>query len=304
MMTKPISPRTKKPFNARNLSSSSMMGYMFIFPAVFALTALVVYPICYGVYISFFKTNLANKWSFVGLKNYISLFKTSEFTGDLLLTLKFALIVVFFHFLIGGILALFLNQKRKGITVFRAILMLPWLFPDVVVALLFKWIMNPLYGILNDFLFRLGWIDTTISWLGSMKYSFAAVCFVAIWKGFPFVMINILAGLQSISHELYEAAEIDGANRAQSLFYITIPSLKPVLLTTIVLDTVWWFKHYTTVWLLTQGGPGNRTSVISISVYKEAFNYFNFGKAAAMSVIIFSVCFVISFVYRRVFDND
>ena len=103
MMTKPISPRTKKPFNARNLSSSSMMGYMFIFPAVFALTALVVYPICYGVYISFFKTNLANKWNFVGLKNYISLFKTSEFTGDLLLTLKFALIVVFFHFLIGGI---------------------------------------------------------------------------------------------------------------------------------------------------------------------------------------------------------
>ena len=294
----------KAPFNANKMSTGAMTGYVFILPALAALGALVIYPVLYGVYISFFKTNLSTKWDFVGLKNYLSLFKTPEFTSQLLLTFKFAIVVVAAHFVIGGMLALLLNQNRRGKTAFRTILMLPWLIAEVVVALLFKWIMNPLYGILNEFLFQLGIINTNVSWLGSSQFAFAAVCFVAIWKGFPFVMINVLAGLQSISKDLYEAASIDGAGRWGTLLHITLPSLRPVLTTTIVLDTVWWFKHYTIVWLLTQGGPGNVTSVISISVYKEAFSYFVFGKAAAMSVIIFLICYVISVVYRRVFDHD
>lgn len=296
--------RSEGNFRVNKLSSRALMGYMFIFPALVALTALVLYPVLYGVYISFFKTNLANKWSFVAFKNYTALFKNTEFISQLWLTLKFSFIVVLAHFLIGGMLALMLNKKRRGVTVFRTILMLPWLFPEVVIALLFKWIMNPLYGIWNDLLLRMGIINTNVSWLGNTQFAFAAICIVAIWKGFPFVMINILAGLQSISRDLYEAAEIDGAGRVQMLRHITIPALKPVLTTSVVLDTVWWFKHYTMIWLLTQGGPGNETSVISISVYKEAFNYFNFGKAAAMSVIIFLICYVISVVYRRVFDHE
>ncbi len=303
-MHNPAARRARKPFKVGDLSPGALMGYIFILPALVALIALVVYPLLYGVYISFFQTNLANKWTFLGLKNYLSLFKDGEFAGRIGLTLMFSFIVVAAHFLIGGMLALVLNKKRPGVTVFRTILTLPWLFPEVVIALLFKWILNPLYGIWNDFLFRLGAIDTNVSWLGSAKFAFWVVCLVCIWKGFPFVMINVLAGLQSIPRDLYEAAEIDGASKAQALFHVTLPSIRPVLLTTLVLDTVWWFKHYTIVWLLTQGGPGDATGVISISVYKEAFDFFNFGKAAAMSVIIFFICYLISVAYRRVFDHE
>ena len=296
--------RHSTPFSARNMDRGALAGYLFIFPAILAMVALIVYPMLFGVGISFFKTNLSNKWEFLGLVNYLQLFKNSEFVQRILMTFRFTAIVVFFHFVIGGIFALLLYRHGPGTTFFRTVLTLPWLFPEVVVALLFKWIFNPLYGILNNTLLDLGLISENLSWLGSTKYAFICVCFVCIWKGFPLVMINIIAGLQSVSTDLIEAARIDGADGLKVVRYVLIPSIRPVLYATITLDTVWWFKHYTIVWLLTQGGPGNATSIISISVYKEAFEYFNYGEAAAMSVLIFVVCYLISVVYRRVFKDD
>ena len=276
-----------KRFAVKNLTQNELFGYMFILPALIALMALVVYPMLYGFYISFFETNLSNKWNFVGLNNYSSLFRDFEFVQRTLFTFKYTFVVVLFHFIIGGALALLLNKQRKGTTIFRTVLTLPWLFPEVVIALLFKWIFNPLYGILNNFLLGIGAIDDYVSWLGSTDFAFFCVALVSIWKGFPFVMINILAGLQSVSKDLIDASKIDGANAWQSLVHVSIPTIKPVLITALILDTVWWFKHYTMVWLLTQGGPGNTTAVLSISVYKEAFEYFNYGRAAAMAVFIF-----------------
>lgn len=127
---------------------------------------------------------------------------------------------------------------------------------------------------------------------------------VAIWKGFPLVMINVLAALQSVPEDIYEAAKIDGANKLQTLFSIVLPSIKPVLSATLILDTIWWFKHYTIVALLTGGGPGSDTSIISLEIYKQAFSYFDFGKAAAMSVVVFLICVLISKMYRRFLENE
>ncbi|WP_321300452.1 sugar ABC transporter permease [uncultured Sphaerochaeta sp.] len=296
--------KQKKRFAVSNLTQNELFGYMFILPALIALVALVVYPLLYGFYISFFETNLSNKWNFIGLSNYSSLFRDFEFVQRVLFTFKYTFVVVLFHFVIGGALALLLNKQRRGTTIFRTVLTLPWLFPEVVIALLFKWIFNPLYGILNNFLLDIGAINDYVSWLGSTDFAFFCVALVSIWKGFPFVMINILAGLQSVSKDLVDASKIDGANAWQSLVHVSIPTIKPVLITALILDTVWWFKHYTMVWLLTQGGPGNTTAVLSISVYKEAFEYFNYGRAAAMAVFIFIICYLISLVYRRVFDNE
>lgn len=286
------------------MSLEKLTPYLFIAPVILALAALVVYPLLYGTYISFFKTNLANKWEFVGLQNYTAIFSDKSFLTQLWVTLKFTGLVVAAHFVVGTLLALVLNQKRKGITFFRAVLVLPWLFPEVVIALIFKWIMNPLYGLLNNALLQLGWISENLSWLGNTKFAFGAVVLVCIWKGYPLVMVNVLAGLQSISADIYEAASIDGANRLQTLFRIVLPSIKPVLATTLILDTVWWFKHYTVVWLMTQGGPGSDTSIISIEIYKQAFNYFSYGKAAAMSVVVFFICLLISKVFRRFLSNE
>ena len=291
-------------FRQDSISMKRLMPYFFIGPALLALVALVVYPLLYGVYISFFKTNLANKWDFLGLKIYISVFSDGVFVKQLGVTLKFTAIVVLAHFIIGIFLAMLLNQSRPGITFFRTILVLPWLMPEVVIALIFKWIMNPLYGLLNYGMQLLGLSEGGVSWLGDTKYAFISVVLVCIWKGYPLVMVNALAALQSVSTDIYEAAKVDGANKIQTFFRIILPSIKPVLATTLILDTVWWFKHYTIVYLMTKGGPGSDTSILSIEIYKQAFDYFNFGKAASMSVVVFFVCLIISKLYRRFLDNE
>lgn len=279
-------------------------GYLFVAPIVFVLAALIVYPMVYGFYISFFNTNLVNKWKFVGLKYYIDAFTEPAFYSSVLLTFKFMLLVVIGHFVFGFILATLLNREFKGRTIFRVIFMLPWMFPEAVIALLFTWIMNPMYGVLNDILKSLGIINSNMSWLGSKELAFVSVVFVCIWKGFPLVMTMILAGLQSISKDLYEAAMIDGANKWKQFMYITIPALKPILGTVVILDSVWWFKQYTLVYTMTSGGPGTATNLISLSIYGTAFNDLRFGKGAAWGILVFIICYLINAIYKVVLKDE
>lgn len=279
-------------------------GYKFISPSLLVMVLLIVYPMLYGVYLSFYNTNLVNKWKFVGLKYYIEAFTKPEFYTSVLLTFLFMILVVAGHFLIGFILASVLNKSFPGRTIFRVIFMLPWLFPETVIALLFTWIMNPMYGILNSILKSLGIISSNISWLESASLAFPAVVAVCIWKGYPLVMTMILSGLQSISSDLYEAAMIDGANKWQQFLHVTVPGLKPVMATTIILDSVWWFKQYTLVYTMTGGGPGTATNLISLNIYGTAFNDLRFGKAAAWGIVVFAICYLISKLYRMVLKDD
>jgi len=294
----------KKPPFSKRFKQDTFSGYWFTLPAAITLVVLVTYPLLYGAYISFFDTNLINKWDFVGLKNYTDIFSNWNFINRILVTLLFSLLVIGGHFIIGTGLAMVLNMKLKGIVFFRAVLIIPWLLPEVVVALLWKWLFNPIYGLFNAVLMDLHLITEPITWLGNKYTAFFAVVLVCIWKGFPLVMMMMLAGLQSISTEQFEAAQIDGANKWQVFRYITIPGLLPVLLVTLILDTVWWFKHFTIIWILTAGGPGNATNVVSIDIFKQAFEYFEFGSASAMAVIVFFVCFLIGFFYRRMLRDD
>ena len=280
------------------------IGYGFVMPAVIIMVALIIYPMLYGVYLSFFNTNLVTKWNYVGLKYYEQAVTQPEFASTVLLTFKFMLMVVAGHFLLGFVLASFLNKEFKGRLAFRIIFMLPWLFPETVVALLFTWIMNPMYGVLNAILKGLGLISGNISWLGTAELAFPSVVFACIWKGYPLVMTMILAGMQSISQDLYEAAHIDGANRWQQFLNVTVPSLRPVLTTTLILDSVWWFKQYTLVYTMTAGGPGSATSLVSLNIFSTAFESLRFGKASAWAVIVFVICYLISKVYRVVLKDD
>lgn len=296
--------RRNRQFSAAKMSQKELIPYFFIFPVLLVLLAMVAYPLIYGIAVSFFDTDLAKKWNFVGINNYISVFSQDHFLDSIITTFKFTICVVLGHFLIGTVLGLALNQKLRGMTFFRAVLVLPWLFPDVVIALIFKWIANPLYGLLNHFLMGIGLIDKQISWLGNAEWAFVVVVLVCIWKGYPMVMVNVLAALQSVSSDILEAAKVDGASKVQTFFRIVLPQIRPVLATTVILDIVWWFKHYTMVQLLTAGGPANATNVVSISIYKEAFQYFKFGKASAMAVIVFIICFLVSKVFNRVLKDD
>ncbi len=299
-----VAKKNQKKAAFTQLGRYQLGGYKFISPAAIAMIALIVYPMLYGIYLSFYNTNLVNRWNFVGLQYYIQAFTESEFYSSVLLTFGFMFLVVIGHFVVGFILASILNKDFPGRTIFRAIFMLPWLFPETVIALLFTWIMNPMYGVLNSILKSLGVISTNVSWLGSASLAFPSVVAVCIWKGYPLVMTMILSGLQSISTDLYEAARIDGANKWQQFLHVTVPGLKPVLTTTIILDSVWWFKQYTLVYTMTGGGPGNATDLISLNIYGTAFNDLRFGKAAAWGVIVFVICYLISKVYRVVLKDD
>lgn len=291
-------------FSNQSISLKTITPYLFIIPAFIALVTLFIYPLLYGVGVSFFNTNLVDKWKFVGLKNYSDFITNRDFISSMKITIAFTIVVVSLHFVIGTILALGLNKKGKGITIFRTILILPWVFPEVVSALVFKWILNPVYGILNCFLVSTGVIKQGVSWLGSEKFAFISVALVCIWKGFPLVMINVLAALQSVPEDIKEASKVDGANRYQTFFKIIVPTISPVLATVLILDIIWWFKHYTMVTLLTAGGPNNSTSLVSLEIYKRAFSYFDFGSAAAMSVVVFIVCFTISRICGRMFRDE
>jgi multiple sugar transport system permease protein len=279
-------------------------GYWFILPVLITMVVLIAYPLVFGGYISLFNTNLLNKWEFVGLDYYLQALKDPEFLHKIGLTFKFTALVVIGNLIIGTLLAIILNMKLPGRLFFRAILILPWLFPEVVVALLWKWLFNPLYGLFNHILIGLNIINKPIAWLDMPEFALTGVVIACIWKGYPLVMILVLAGLQSISKDLFEAAEIDGANKWQVFRNITLPGLMPVLVVTIILETVWWFKHFTIVWLLTAGGPVDATSVISIDIYNTAFQDFRFGRAAATAVIVFLICLGISYLYRRFLAND
>lgn len=287
-----------------NRLKARVTAYGFVTPAVITLALLLLYPFCYGIYISFFKTNLVNKWNFVGMKNYIAVLTEPEFYASMKITLIFTIGVIAGHFIFGFLFALMLNRNIKGKTVFRAILLLPWLFPEVVVANLWRWIFNPTMGLLNSALLSVGVLQEPMSWLGSPKLALGVLIFICVWKGYPLVMIQLLAGLQTVSHEMIEAARIDGASNIQAFWYVVVPSMKSTLSVTLILDIVWWFKHVTMIWLLTQGGPNGATNTIAVDIYKRAFEFFNFGPSSALAVIVFLICVGISLMQRRLLKDE
>jgi multiple sugar transport system permease protein len=272
---------------------------VFFLPAAIVSIGLIIYPLFYGFFISLFNTNLIKKWNFVGLKNYMDLIGNVTFSNSLLVNFKYIFIVVSGHLIVGTWSALLLNKDIKGRIIFRSILLLPWLIPEVVYAIIWKWIMNPQYGIVNYTLMDIGVLENPLTWFGDINIALYMVSLVSILKGYPFIMIMVLAALQSVPQEEYEAAELDGCGGIKSFFYVTVPHILPVLSVALIIDTVAWFKHFTMINIMTGGGPSERTSVLSVTIYQTAFDSFYFGSAAAMAVVVFSICYLVSLLYRK-----
>jgi multiple sugar transport system permease protein len=293
--------RTRASRQGAVVRRSRRSGLLFVLPGLAAMAALILYPLAYGLVISFFKTNLVNQWKLVGLKNYVDALQNPAFLKSLGTTVEYSAFTVLGTLLVGMVLALLLNQDFPGRTFFRVVLILPWVLPEVVVALLWRWMYNPLYGIVSYYGGKLG-LGT--EWLEHPRSAMASIVVTSVWKGFPLVMVLLLAGLQGIGQELYEASALDGAGAIRSFRHVTLPGLAPVLLITVILETVWWFKHFTIVWLLTAGGPIDATKVVSISIYQTAFENFQWGRSAAMAVVVFVICLAASIVYRRVIRDE
>jgi multiple sugar transport system permease protein len=273
----------------------------FLGPALLLLGILMVYPLLQVMRMSVYEIRVRQE-SWVGLANYLQLARNPEFWQAFVQTAYFTVGSVAMHLVLGMGLALLLHTKinTQIRNFFRGILIIPWLLAPTVAGMIWVLMLSP-FGILNGFLTTIGLLDpnATINWLGSPATSLLSVTAMNIWRAFPFFMVMLLAGLQAIPEELYEAAALDGTTPAQKLWYITLPSLQGVILTIVLLDFIWTFRAFDPVYVMTGGGPINSSQVLATSIYFDAFQKFKFGYASAEAMVMFLVLFAFSVVYVR-----
>jgi multiple sugar transport system permease protein len=278
-----------------------IQAYAFLGPALLLLGLLMVYPLGQVVRMSFYEMNL-RKENWIGLGNYAEILSAPLFWQVLWQTVLFTLGSVVFHLIIGMGLALLLHTKinTKIRNFFRGLFIIPWLFAPTVAGMIWVLMLSP-FGVLNGLLATLGLLGSndTINWLGSPATALLSVTAMNIWRAFPFFMVMLLAGLQAIPEEIYEAADIDGTTGWQKFWYITIPGLSGIILTIVLLDFIWTFRAFDPVYVMTGGGPVNSSQVLPTIIYFDAFQKLKFGYASAEAVIMFLILFAVSVVYVR-----
>jgi len=280
------------------------MGIALILPAIIIFTSLMVYPMCKNIWLSFHSRHTITQTThFVGLGNYSELLRSEDFYVSLKNTLIFTGGTMSLQVLLGIAISLLLNESFKGRNLLRGLVLFPYLLPIVVMAITFKYMLNGMYGIINHFLISAGFMKQGISWLGDSQFAMVGVILAATWKYFPFVVICVLARLQTIPVILYEAARIDGAGAWARFWHITLPGIRGVLIIVIMLRSIWTFNNFNLIWLLTQGGPLNRTQTLPILAYVSAFGVLRMGLAAAVTMMMFAVLVTLLSGYFRIYSS-
>lgn len=287
----------------KSIINKNTTGFAMLIPASILFAIINIFPFIYGVSLSFTDTNYLNPQiakGFVGFQNFYDiLFNDAEFYNVLLYSFIYSLSVVIISYLLGLLLAVLLNRDIKFRGLFRALALLPWLIPPVVSVTIWKTLLNDQVGIVNIFLQNIHLINEPLQFLATPDLARIVVIMVAVWKTYPFMMIVLLAGLQSIGDETYEPAYIDGASSFKIFRYITMPLIKPVTLIAITLMFIWTFNSlsFDNIYLMTQGGPANATTVLSILSYYDAFFRGEIGYAAAISILMLIVISIIIIAY-------
>lgn len=294
--------RVKKIFQYDNI------GYLYVAPALIYMLFFVGYPIVSNLILSLqdvtVTTLTAEKKPWIGFQNYVELFQDDVLKSSIINTLIFTLACLGIQFIIGMLLALFFNKKFSFAKPIRGILMMPWMIPITITALMFKFIFSSNVGILNQALQILHMIDKPIDWLTQPHTAMFALIVANIWIGIPFNMILISTGLSTISEDLYESASIDGANRIQKFFKITLPLLRPAIESVLILGFIYTFKVFDLVYVMTNGGPVNSTHMLSTYSYKLSFEIFKYSKGAAVANILFVILLCVSLLYLKCVYSD
>ncbi len=267
----------------------SGLPYFLIAPTVAVLLALSIYPLLYAIRVAF--QNESSSWTFA---NFTRLASDSFFLSALWHTLIYATVALTFEFLLGLGLALLLDRPLRGRGVFRAILLVPMMLPPVVVGVVWRLMLNADFGAVNGTLKSVGINTEALTWTASPLLALMSVIAVDIWQWTPFMFLVLLAGLQAIPQEPYEAAMIDGANWWQTFLHVTLPMLRPAILIALLLRTMDLLRVFDQIFILTEGGPGFATETVSLYIYRSAFRFFDFGYAAAMSFVLLIVTNMIS----------
>lgn len=309
--------------NSLNARGDRLFGFALVLPALIVLLMVVALPILKGIYVSFFAYKLKNiskplfdfsnvsglftgengidavsvlKWN--SFSNYTSLFKRGEIIGYFKNTIVFVLLTVSIQLVLGMAIALLLNSKLKGKGFFRGLMLIPWTIPSVVVAILWRWMLHQDFGVINYLLYVFGITkQINLSWQASNALAMASVVIASVWRQLPYMMVMLLAALQSVDSSLEEAAQIDGASAWQTFLHVVLPSIRPVLITSTWIAVMNNFQSYTII--ANMNGTGASTMTLSIAAYQEAFKSYNFGKGAAIGVMWLILLFAITLVSNR-----
>ncbi len=269
-------------------------GYLLAAPTVLIVLLIILFPITFALISSFFDYTLINKSfnNFIGINNYINSIKDEQLFNSISVTFFFVVLVVLFEFVLGFFIALLLNSIDRFKSIYYFILLLPLLINPIVVGLIWRMFLHPQLGILN-YLLSLISIDP-VNWLGDPKMAFITIIFVDIWHQVSFMIILLLAGLSAIPKEPYEAAKSDGAGLLDCFIHITLPYMRPVIIVTILIRLIFAIKTYDLIYIMTKGGPGDATDLISYYIYRSAFISLNLGEAAAMSTILLFIIIILT----------
>jgi ABC-type sugar transport system permease subunit len=282
---------------------------LLVLPAFLLIFGLVFYPVLRTLWLSFTDAGLdslvSGEVDFVGLENYAEIVTDAHLQRVFLVTAVFGLSCVLCTMLLGLAVALLLNQSFKGRVLFGVLILLPWAVPRVGAAIVWRWMFNDQYGIVNWSLSSIGlrFFDG-FAWLNSALPAFVAIGVVVVWQSFPFVALSLLAGLQSIPPEVIEAAKLDGATSFQRLRLVILPMLKPLILVLVVISTIWDFKIFDQVYVMTGGGPARSTEVLEIATWREAFTQLDFGLGSALAIALFVVLVLITALYIRLIREE
>ncbi len=272
------------------LHNEKAAAWLFILPAILGTLVFIIIPVICSFGLSFAKWDLLNPIEFVGFANYREIFTEALFGKIFLNTVVFAIATSVLGVIIPLIIAVILNSKIRGSEFYKTAYFLPFITPMIVIGIVWQWIFDPNIGLLNKLL------HIHINWLYDTHWALPALIMVSVWKLIGYNMIIFLSSLSGISNSMFEAAKIDGANPVETFWYVTIPLMSPTIFFVVIITAISSFQVFDLIYLMTQGGPLDSTNVLVYAIYKNAFEYFNVGKASAIAYVLFSVILVLTLI--------
>lgn len=270
------------------LNEQAFAGYLFILPAIVGTLIFIIIPIFCSFGLSFTKWDLLNPIEFVGMDNYKAVFTEPVLIKILINTFVYAISTTVFGVLIPLVLAYILNSKIRGSEFFKTAYFLPFITPMIVIGIIWEWIFDPNIGILNQLL------NIHVNWLYDTNFAMPALIIVSVWKLIGYNMIIFLSGFSTMNNDLLEASKIDGANEFETFKYVSIPLLSPTIFFVVIITAISSFQVFDLIYVMTQGGPLDSTNVLVYAIYKNAFEYFNIGKASALAYVLFAIILVLT----------
>ena len=287
------------------MRKNALAGWLLLAPSLLLIGGLILYPILYNLWLSFFdKHAFMPVQAFVGLRHYRYFATDPEFWSSFYYGVVYAAVTMAFQLVLGVAAALLLNEAFRGRNLLRGVVLFPYLIPTIVAVILWKWLLNDSYGLVNHLLLVAGVVHAPVAWLGK-DYIMSSLIIISVWQFFPFVVVTYLARLQTIPPELYEAARVDGATAWRRFLHVTLPATRTVLFVIILLRSIWMFTKFDTVWLMAGDGAVSRyIRTLPVYAYARSFTYLQAGMGAALAVLMFGMLLAGTAVYFRLFRDE